>query len=189
MFEKIKGLMDLKKEVEDITSALNDTKKALSSFTDEFTSVKKELNDVKNNQKEFLKVLKNDGEEIKNSKEELKKSVYDFNLLKNKLQNQIVEKFEEELKKELNINLEKLKKDIEQYNLMKSNIDAVVLKSKSVAAEIDKFVEISKNIKKEDFELTQFKREMLKSNNEKLELMQRIDTLEKLIAKMRRNQP
>ena len=41
-------------------------------------------------------------------------------------------------------------------------------------------------IKKEDFELTQHHREMLKADKEKLELMQRIDVLEKLIAKLRR---
>ena len=124
---------------------------------------------------------------MKHSNEDLKSSVYDFNMLKNKLQNQLVEKFEEELKKELNINLEKLKKEAENYNLLKTNTEAVLLKTKNIAAEIDKLVEISKNLKKEDFELTQYHRELLKADKEKLELMQRIDTLEKLIAKLRRN--
>lgn len=186
MFDKIKGLIEAKEEIDKINKFLEETKNSLADFKEEFSAVKKELDDIRLNQKEFLKNFKENMDIIKNTKDDLKNSVYDFNLLKNKLQNKIVEKFEEELKKELNINLEKLKKESENYNTLKTNLDAVSLKTKGISNEIDKFIEIGKSLKKEDFELTQYHRELLKADHEKLELLQRIDVLEKLIAKLRR---
>ena len=54
--------------------------------------------------------------------------------------------------------------------------------------EIGKFVEISKNIRKEDFELTKFARHLLEMDREKLELMRKIDTMERLVSKIRRKE-
>lgn len=48
--------------------------------------------------------------------------------------------------------------------------------------------EITKDIKKEDFELTKFINKVNEENREKLELMKKIDTLERLIGRMRRSQ-
>jgi len=59
-------------------------------------------------------------------------------------------------------------------------------KVNNLSSEIEKFTDISKNIRKEDFELTKFARQVLETDREKLELMRRIDTLERLISKTRR---
>ena len=51
---------------------------------------------------------------------------------------------------------------------------------------MNKFTEISRNIKQGDFELTKYANKLLEADKEKLELMRKIDTLERLISKMRR---
>ena len=50
----------------------------------------------------------------------------------------------------------------------------------------DKFMEISRNIKAKDFEMEKFAAELLKRDQEKLELMRKIDTLERMLASMQR---
>lgn len=189
MLDKIKDLMKTKEEIDKINLSIEETKQAMSSFKKEFTEVKKELDQIKISQKEFLETFKENLNIIKDSSSDLKNSIYDFNLLKNKLQNQIVEKFEEQLKNELNLNLENLKKDIENYNALKTNVEQILVKTKNLSLEIDKLTEISRSIKKEDFELTRYANQLASADKEKLDLMKKIDVLENLISKMRRSRP
>jgi len=66
-------------------------------------------------------------------------------------------------------------------------MSSMVAQIKNISTEINKFSDISKNIKKEDYELTKFANQLLDLDKEKLELMRKIDTLERLIAKQRRS--
>ena len=179
--------MNINEEIIKLKTSFEDTEKGLAGFRQEFKDVKKDLSDVKSAQLEFLSNFRENLKIIEESNKKLSDSIYDFNLLKNKLQNQIVEKFEEELRKELKINLDKIKKDNEEYKDLKFNLDVVLNKSKNVALEIDKFLEISKNIKAKDFELSEYNNNLKNADKEKLDLLMRIDNLEKLISKMRRN--
>ena len=58
-------------------------------------------------------------------------------------------------------------------------------KTKDVATEIDKFKEIASQVNKGDFELKKCADELRKGDKEKLELMRKIDNLERLVSKMR----
>ena len=102
--------------------------------------------------------------------------------------NTTIEKFEEELDKELKIQIEKLRNDADSYNELKNNITEISNKVNNLGEEINKFIEISRNIKKEDFELAKFSKQLLEMDKEKLELMRKIDYLERLVSKMRRQE-
>ena len=52
--------------------------------------------------------------------------------------------------------------------------------------EINKFLAISRNIKEKDFEMTHFARQLREGDREKLELMRKVDTMERLVSRMRR---
>lgn len=104
------------------------------------------------------------------------------------MQKRIVEKFEEELDKELKIQMETLKIDAGSYNELKENIAKITDKVNNLSEEINKFTAISSSIKKEDFELTRFANQLREADKEKLELMEKINTLERLVSKMRRQE-
>lgn len=186
MFQKIKDLMQIKELIDDINKKVQDHSTEVNSLKQELVILNKELNEIKGNQKEFLTNFKDNLNIINESKESLKKEVYDFRLLKAQTQKSILEKFEEELSKELKLYSERLKNDLNEYNKLKEQMSSMILKLKNLSDEISKFTEISKNIKKEDFELNKFVNQLLGMDKEKLELMRKIDTLERLISKMRR---
>lgn len=186
MLQKIKDLMQIKELIDDINKKVENHSIQVNSLKQELNILNKELNEIKGNQTEFLTNFKDNLNIINESKENLKKEVYDFRLLKAQTQKNILEKFEEELSKELNVYSEKLKTDLNEYNKLKEQMSSMVAKIKMVSDEINKFTEISKNIKKEDFELNRFANQLLEMDKEKLGLMKKIDTLERLIAKMRR---
>ncbi len=186
MIQKIKELMQTKELIDDITKKVEEHSKQVNSLNGELVILNKALGEIKDNQTEFLTNFKDNLDVIGESKESLKKEVYDFRLLKAQMQKNILEKFEEELSNELKVYSEKLKNDFDEYNKLKENVSSIVTQVKDLSGEINKFTEVSKNIKKEDFELTKFANQLLEADKEKLELMKKIDTLERLISRMRR---
>ena len=139
-------------------------------------------------QEEFLKNFKENISIIKNLREDFGKEIYEFKLLKAQLQRKILEKFEEELQKDLEVNREGLRKDTEDYSELRKKVQEILSRLNLTSEEISKFIEISRSIKKEDFELTKFARQLLDMDREKLELMRKIDTLERLVSKIRRRE-
>lgn len=177
--------MQIKELIDEINKKVESHSNDVNSLKQELSSLNKELNEIKGNQKEFLTNFKDNLNIINESKESLKKEIYDFRLLKSQTQKNILEKFEEELSKELKVYSEKLKTDLNEYNKLKEQTATMLAQIKGLSGEINKFTEISKNIKKEDFELTKFANQLLEADKEKLDLMKKIDTLERLISKMR----
>ena len=188
MLQKIKDLMKIKEDIDVINSSIEESNKVISELKTELETLKKELADNNKIQNEFLKNFKENLNIIKNLREDFGKEVVEFKLLKAQLQRKILDKFEEELQKDLEVNREALKKDTEDYNELRKKVAEILSRLNMTSEEINKFVEISKNIKKEDFELTKFARHLIEMDREKLDLMRKIDTLERLVSKIRRRE-
>ncbi|MBI4452050.1 hypothetical protein HY637_01350, partial [Candidatus Woesearchaeota archaeon] len=125
---------------------------------------------------------------IKNIRHEFEKELFQFQLLKSQMQRTIIQKFEEELDKELKIQMEALKNDAKEHNEIKQGIKYVTMQLNNLSDEVSKFMLISRSIRKEDFELTKFANQLLGLDKEKLELMRKIDALERLVSKIRRRE-
>ena len=188
MLQKIKDLMRTKEEIDVINRNIEENSKIIFGLKTELESLKKELVETKKIQDDFLKNFKENLFIIKNLREDFGKEIYEFKLLKSQLQRKILEKFEEELQKDLEINRKSLQKDVEDYNELRKKAAEMLLRLNLTSEEINKFTEISRNIKKEDFELTKFARHLMEMDREKLELMKKIDTLERLVSKIRRRE-
>jgi len=188
MLQKIKDLMKTKEEIDLINENIKENSKIVSDLKIQLESLKAELTDIKTNQHEFLKNFKENLFVIKNLRDDFGKEIYEFRLLKGQMQRKILEKFEEELQKDLEINRESLRKDADNYSELRKKVAEILSRIDLTSEEMNKFVEISKNIKKEDFELTKFARQILDMDKEKLELMRKIDTLERLVSKIRRRE-
>ncbi|MEK6983204.1 MAG: hypothetical protein AABX33_01410 [Nanoarchaeota archaeon] len=188
MLQKFKDLLKTKEEIDIINKNIEENSKIISSLKNDLEKLKKELNDANINQQEFLKNFKDNLFVIKNLREDFGRELVDFKLLKAQLQRKILGKFEEELQKDLEVNRENLRKDSEDYSELRKKVSEVLSRLNLASEEINKFIEISKSVKKEDFELTKFARHLLDMDKEKLELMRKIDTLERLVSKIRRRE-
>ena len=188
MITKIKELMNVKDDLNLINRNVEENNKIISELKSELTELKKELNETQKTQQDFLKNFKDNMFVIKNLREDFGKELYEFKLLKGQLQRKILDKFEEELREDLKVNRESLKKDAEDYNELRKKVSEILSRLNLTTSEINKFMEISKSIKKEDFELTKFARQLIDMDREKLELMRKIDTLERLVSKIRRRE-
>lgn len=188
MLQRIKDLMKVKEDIDVINKNIEENNRLISDLKEELTILKKELNETKIHQQDFLKSFKDNLGIIKNLREDFGREIYEFKLLKAQLQRKILEKFEEELQKDLEVNREALKKDMEDYTELRKKVAEILSRLNLTSSEINKFTEISRSIKKEDFELTKFARHLMEMDREKLELMRKIDTLERLVSKIRRRE-
>ena len=188
MLQKIKDLMKTKEGIDLINKNIEENSKIISDLKIELEDLKKEFAETKKTQDEFLKNFKDNLFVIKNLREDFGKELYEFKLLKGQLQRKILEKFEEELQKDLEVNREALRKDAEDYSDLRKKVADILSRLNLTSEEMNKFIEISKSIKKEDFELTRFARHLIDMDREKLDLMRKIDTLERLVSKIRRRE-
>ena len=179
--------MQIKELLDDISEKVNKHNTTVTSLKLEFDSMKQDMGEIKTTNAELLKNLNENLDVIKQTKEDFEKEFYDFKLLKSDTQKNILKKFDEELQKELVTHSEKLKKDADEYVKLKDQVATLVKSTSIVNDEVAKFKAISQSIKEEDFELTKFANQLLELDKEKLELMRKIDALERLVAKMRRS--
>lgn len=187
MFDKIKDLMKIKESIDEINSKLDLTASELSSLKKEIKSLSEESIILKNNQKELFLNFKENFDIIKNIREDLEKETYNFKLLQNHLQSRILDKFETEIRENITKNIEKLKTDVSNFNKLKENISDIALNFQEFKDAITNLTQISKKLKPQDFELSKFADKIFETDKEKLNLMKEIDTLQRLISKIRRD--
>jgi AAA+ superfamily predicted ATPase len=192
MFQKIKELMAIKEEIDVIKNNLNYATNAVNGFKNELSefkiALKSNIDNMSSMKGDMLNSLTNDIQDIKLLRLDFEKELYQFKLLKSQMQKKLIERFEEELNNELKINLESLKGSTEDYTRLKSDIGQISLKLNTLSEEMNKFISISGSIKKEDFELSRHASRIFEADREKLEMMRKIDVLERLVSKMRRNE-
>ncbi len=187
MLQKIKDLLQVGEQVDGLTSQMVSQKESFDQMEKQVGIIRESLTALELSQKDFLENLRSGMVVLEETKEDFKKELYDFKLLKSQLQGQIIKQFEEELAKDLKVNREQLSHDAEEYQKMGEQLQALIGKISQSGAELQKFLDISKQIKKGDFELGNFANNLQQSEREKLELLRKIDTLERLISKMRRS--
>ena len=186
MIQKIKDLMKIKELIDEVNGKVNSHSEAVGSLKNEMVELNSQLGEVKDHQKEFLTNFKEDVDVIKRVREDFEKEMYRFKGLKEKTQKNIMDKFEEELQKELKLQMESLKKDYGDYEEVKKGLSDVAVKLGSLNEEMTKFTNISSSIKEKDFVMEKFAKQLVDRDNEKLNLMKKVDTMERLISRMRR---
>lgn len=181
-FERVNNQMT--KMQEDFTIlkiAITDLSKDLVEMQKNFRD---SLNEIKLVNEMHIERLKTETENIGQIRKELQQEIEDFKLQKTRMLQKLLENTDHEVRDGLN----RLKTDVNKYNDLKRELDLVNANITKAVQEINKFNQISQKIKAEDFELTKFARQIFQADQEKLRLMNEIDSLKHLISRERRLQ-
>jgi len=187
MIQKIKDLMKINELITEIGSKVDTQNKKLDEFANEMFHFKNTFNqkikEINDRQLEHIDLFSKQIKDISELKSELSTEINDIKLQKTQAMKKMMETANDEFEEHLN----RVKTDVQKYNDVKNQVTGVNNTIASLQAEVSKFIEISKGIKKEDFELTKYANKITSMDKEKLELMAKIDSLERLISKMRRS--
>ena len=175
---------------EQITTLLEQMKAQNHAFNElkihvaEFQKSSKQLMETMiQTQQETLERIQPLVEKHKVLNENYEQEIHDFKLLKTQVSKQLLEKGSVELNQEM----QRVRADVSQYNELKREMSLISQKVAGLGEEINKFLTISKSIKEKDFELTQYAKEIFKADKEKVELLKKIDSMERLVARSRQH--
>lgn len=192
MIDKIKRVVKSAEEIETVKAALDSAMQEINEFKESMKKLESEF-------KEKIKVYDEANRKILTDKQvsldkinsigdDFQKELNDFKVMKTKLRSEVLEKASADIKEELSTYILNIKSKIENLNAAAEDIKKMCVNSKEMVGICDELKKISSSIKKEDFELTKYANFLQQNDKEKLELMKKIDTLERLVAKQRRRQ-
>ena len=188
MFKTLKGMLHVAEQVEKVNDRFEELIQSIQTHTEDIKGFKTEIDGLRDTQSKLSAQIKQDSSDFTALKDDLKKEIVDFKILKSKMEKSIIESFEEQLKAELLPKFNKLESHVKKFEDLGEAIKTVGARTMKLSDEMAKFQEISSSIKKVDFELVQAARHLKASESEKTELLRKIDTLERLVSKMRRRQ-
>ena len=185
MFENKK----VKEELDQLSGRVLETINEVRNLNVEVGKLRTAMNlqkDLQGKEEEFLTGFEENAKKVVSVREDFEKALYDFKLLSGDMQKKLTEKFDEVLKDEIKSYVDDLKKEMGDMGELKESLASVKIELAQTQEELKKFTTISSGIKEADFELTQYIKKIQSMDNEKLELLQKIDSLERLLARMKR---
>ena len=183
MGENINSISD---DVKVVSRNISDHSRAIASFRAEIELLTGNVRSNADEAGRFCSSVQEQIEELRKVREDLKQEVYDFKLIKADIKSRLIAELTDDFRSEIRKESAKLETDIKRFNELKDELSALVKKFRSVESEIVKFKRIAEEVNAADFELSRHAKEISRADHEKLQLMQKVDQLERLVSKMRR---
>lgn len=191
MLSRIKEIVSgsgMKELTSQLAEQLKQIAQAVKEQTELVNSLRKDTDAAKASVAEMGQEVKSSVAAAKELQEAIRTDIAELKTLSSHIQGSIKQKISDdmaELTKEVRAKLEgaeKLKHEVA------ASATAVISELNKLKNDVTKLSAVAGKIKAEDFELAKFSNQLLAADREKLQLMSKIDTLERLIAKMRRQQ-
>jgi len=186
MIGKLREALNVKSELEALNSELVKNKELVTELSNTFKNELADLKEIKKYQTDFLNKIKSEVDSVKSLKEDIKRELDQFTAINKGLAGQILAKFEKETVDFFSSYNQSLKLDKDNYEKLKEDVEMAGRNLALFNQEIVKLAQISQQLKKQDFELSQFASKIFSEDKNKLALMKRIDDLERLMARMKR---
>ena len=123
---------------------------------------------------------------VQELKESFESELNELRMLKSRMHKTLLEDLKGEFKDEIASVRTSLVLESGSLNQLRAEVLSMGTQINAIKPEITKFTEISQHIKKADFDLNKYALRLDEANRDKLELLRKIDTLQKLISKERR---
>lgn len=184
MLEKIKGVLELKEEIDSLRKEIESQKELVRSLSEEY---RKQIGDIKKQESAQKDAAREMQEAMDRFRNEIRRELSEFRALNKGLQKQSLERFEKELADQFAVYGKNLEIDRTNYMKMRADVEEAGKQIAQLNVNVKKLIEVSAAIKKEDFELTAHHKMLLANDKNKQELLAKIDALERLMAAMQRN--
>ncbi len=187
MLSRIKELVSgnelkvLAEQVAKLSASVNEQSAAVAALQKESEAAKSSVSCL-------IAEVRNSAESARQLKEELQAGLASLKALSTHMQSSVKQKIADdmaELTREVRAKLEGSERLKGEVSAAAVSVNSELAK---LRADLAKLSAVAAGIKAEDFELTKFAHQLQAADSEKLRLMQRIDSLELMIAKMRRQQ-
>jgi chromosome segregation ATPase len=194
LLSKVKEVLAASENLDEISKKVKAVSKGVTEQSKELAALRKEVSDIKSavrglcsSVSKMSASLDSQMGDVYRATDDLKEEVYDFKLIKAEIKSKLVSELTDDFRKHLSEETRKLDVDVKSFNELKEELSRLVTKFRSVEGEIEKFRAIAQEVKAADFQLSRHAKELAAADSEKLKLLQKIDQMESLVAKMRRS--
>ncbi|MBI3034421.1 hypothetical protein HYY72_04640 [Candidatus Woesearchaeota archaeon] len=177
-----KEITELLEIIRKNASLVDEQKSSIEALGREVSGLSSEIGSLKKSNHELSDGVKAAADSVRQLNAELEDSVTDLKLLKSQLQSRVAEKIESEFR----VLLSRFEKDVESIGRMKAEMAGFASEASRLKAEVERLNRISSSIKSADFELADYARRLAADDAEKLRLMRQIDSLERLVSRLRK---
>ena len=194
MLDKIKEVIGVADKIKEVSTAVEVHNQKVQQLQEQLNKLQeiiasmssaqsKALNEVQH----VLDQTRQSMESVGDVKKKLEDEVYQFRMLKGQLQNKLIDKFDQELSSELKRNTEEIGIHANNFSkaLQEGNRFSTALLQ--TTNELQKWLVISKKIQEKDFDMTKTARQLIAYGEDKKALIQKVEMLERLVGKLRRN--
>jgi len=181
MLSKIKDFVSGAEAKEAISQLVEQVKLATEASKQQselLSQLKKETEAAHALLSEAVEESRNSIKSSRELQEQINASIAGLKVISSQLQSSFRQKISEDMA-ELG---KEMRSKLEGSERLKNEVSAELTKLKD---EVSRLTAVAGKIKAEDFELTKFSQQLASADKEKLQLMARIDSLERLISKMR----
>ncbi|MFH1408310.1 MAG: hypothetical protein ABIH34_00210 [Nanoarchaeota archaeon] len=194
MIDRLKGILAVEDKVGRLQLKLEEMNKHLETISSKITKACENVSLTEEKAGGIMDALKEQKgmihEELSQISEARKKLVSEMRELK-LVKGRIHEEMQQELKEELERSLKKFHEQIAQTLIPLQDLvkeaSSHRTEIKDMTTEMKRFEAIAKSLKEKDFTLDRHARNLAAVEEEKLKLMRRIDSLERMIGKQRRH--
>lgn len=184
---KIRDMIDLSNQIGTLKEDFSQIKNSIIEMKDSFQKdfeinkelKKKELKDISDIKLELHELKKDFTNKLNHFDSELKS----FDITKKNIQEKLYNEFLFETKK---ISSD-MKDHLNYYKELEITMKDANSKIKDFSSNLEDIKQLSKTISKKDFELKNYQSILEKNDSEKVNLLKKIDSLERLLASMKRN--
>jgi len=193
MFKRIKDLVEMSRIVDQIsrriennTKSIDELDKTISGFREEMKSFSKDSKVLAEKQSKLVERFAGDTKEITVLKNDFKKAIYEISVFRKDAYSELLKQFEETITTEIEDKTKELKTGSAHYKKLSDEMSVISERSIETQEVLDKLLRIGKRVKEGDFELGKFAGQMRRLEGEKMALLRKIDTLERLVGRLRR---
>ena len=132
---------------------------------------------------EFLQNLIN----IRSTRERFEEELNDIKHIKKAIEVNLLNEVKTSLNEKFSEALYRLNSHLSNYQEVNEKFSEAKTQIQQLQTEIKKLQSIIGNIKEKDFEMEKFAKQLLEQDKEKLDLMRKIDSMERLVSKQRKS--
>jgi len=187
MFVRKQNLEVMQKLLDELNGRVRNQNIEFAKLKDANDELLQELEDSRDNLKALSEQLNFLNEAFKQLNNELREELAEMKLFFSNSKKTLISDLSSEFSTEMQNNTKKIYEDLEEFKNLKSTMSGLNNDAHDMKIEILKFLDIASRIKEADFNLEKYSKILEQNDREKVELLKRIDALERLIAKNRKN--
>lgn len=187
MFVRKEEVQKLQTLVDELVSKIRNQNIELAKIRDANEELAQELDDSRQAIEQLKETLGTSTKLVEQGAKQINNEVVELKMFLSQIKRDLVNELSSEFSTEMKALTSSFLSDMESFRRLKDKVNGLESEADSMKNEIIKFLAISEKVSQADFDLERYAKVIQQGDKEKLDLLRRIDSLERLVSKLRKS--